>query len=229
MQRAGGIFFFHRHRIPRPDDASPDDFRKYPLPWHDAVAHPVKDGAVAVAFFSDLGDFQNHSMAGKSGSHRHGAKIHPFHQQILPKGSVLCHPSFLVKRLHFLMGKQADLPMPVSGMGIPFDPKIFYEMPLRYRFFLRSLLFADTDRSHDSHRCSSLPSDHFSIFPCPHAPNPQSGYTQTGQFWHRPPWAIFTKSMRVSRSPARILGTAKSNTVRLEYMTHPGSPMTGIP
>ena len=59
-------------------------------------------------------------------------------------------------------------------------------------------------------------------------PNPQLGYMQVSQSRQRPPCPSAAKSSAVIVSSAMILGSMRSNIVRLEYMTHPGNPKIGI-
>ena len=59
-------------------------------------------------------------------------------------------------------------------------------------------------------------------------PNPQLGNVQISQFRHSPPSPSLSKSSFSSISPVMILGRTISNIVLFAYITHPGSPMTGM-
>ena len=64
---------------------------------------------------------------------------------------------------------------------------------------------------------------HFLYFP-----NPQFGNVQTGQDRHNPPSPSVSISSFVTFSPVISLGNTRSNIVLFAYITHPGSPSTGI-
>ena len=59
-------------------------------------------------------------------------------------------------------------------------------------------------------------------------PNPQLGKVQTLQDKHKPPWPNLDISSLVTLSSAISRGKIRSNMVRLEYITQPGSPIIGI-
>ena len=51
----------------------------------------------------------------------------------------------MMQAVHALLPEQADLPVPVSGVGVPVDPVLRTEMNARDRVLLLPLLFADAD------------------------------------------------------------------------------------
>ena len=74
---------------------------------------------MAVAFLSNLGEFQENITDLKPGTYRYFPQIKAFYNQVLSKCSKINVCAFGAKVLYFLKGQKAHLSMPLSAMGIP--------------------------------------------------------------------------------------------------------------
>jgi hypothetical protein len=73
-------------------------------------------------------------------------KLDPFAQDVFGKSAwEKSGTDFLLQAIHTLLTKQADLPMPVTSVGIPVDPMFWPEMDTLDRVLLLPLLLTDTD------------------------------------------------------------------------------------
>ena len=120
------------------------DLSKNAFPGHDAVPDSLVDGAVAVAFFSDLRHAKRHGSGPEDRSHREACKINALHQQVLSKIAVRHLSALLIEFLYLVVGKQAHLTMPFPGMRVMFDPEILDKTPVFHGPFFSSFRGGNT-------------------------------------------------------------------------------------
>ena len=96
-----------------------------------------------------LGHLKHHISCCELSSHRQIAKIQTFHHQIFSKSAVLHVCASLIKFLHPVIGQKADLPVPVSCVGIPLNPLSFYKMRGRHCMLFHASSLTDTNRSYN--------------------------------------------------------------------------------
>ena len=128
---------------------------EHALPGHNAVAHPVVNGTVAVTFLPYLGDFQQDIPAAKPGSHRKTPEINSLHHQIFSEGARR-HPGSPGVEIRDLVGaQQAHLPVPVPFVGVIPDPPVLLKPSLCAVFLLHAADLAGADSNYLSHFLSS--------------------------------------------------------------------------
>lgn len=91
---------------------------------HYAVAHLVVDGAMRVAFFADLREFKQYVAGTQARAYGERFQIESFYDQVLAERPVFNVGSCGLEVFYAFVGKEADLPMPVSGVRIAFDSPI---------------------------------------------------------------------------------------------------------
>ena len=135
-----------RHAVSRLHDAACEHLGEHALPRHDAVPGALPDRAAAVAFLADLRDPQGHLPRIQQGTDGQGPEVDPLHQHVLPEVAVRDGSSPFIEGLHLVRAEQADLPVPVSGVGVPFYPVSGDKHALFHGPFRRSPFQADADR-----------------------------------------------------------------------------------
>jgi hypothetical protein len=115
-------------------------------PGHDAVSHGLVDGAVVVALFTDLSDFEHGRPDIQPGTDRQLGQLHSLGGYVLGKITTVYLDPPAPHSLDVLGGQKRDLPVPGPGMGVPFDAVIFLQQRLLHRGLLYSFAFGDVDR-----------------------------------------------------------------------------------
>ena len=88
-----------------------------------------------MTFLAYLGYLQQNVAQGKPGSDRQGRKIDSFRQQVLPEITRADICALVPHPLGALVREQADLTMPVSGVGITLDAVVDLDVrSLHWRF-----------------------------------------------------------------------------------------------
>jgi hypothetical protein len=125
------LLFHKGYRITHPDGSTGKNFCKHPFFGHDAVSGAVKNGTFFVAFFTDLGDFhkgflpQPHLL-----SDFLGFPVNAGGGDIFGKIPELQNKRFGADSINAFSRQKTDLPVPASGMGIPFDAMVFNQFCL---------------------------------------------------------------------------------------------------
>ena len=144
--------------------------REHALPGHDAVSGKAADLAVRVAFLADLGHPQDRRPAAEADPDGKLREIDAGYHDVLREiaGLQRFETGFgkaLLRGFIFLIGQQADRPVPAAGMGVAFDAPVLDEHGFIDLFFLRAAHLADADGHYVSHshppiwdidRCSSV-------------------------------------------------------------------------
>ncbi|MEF2656074.1 MAG: hypothetical protein U0M72_06575 [Eggerthellaceae bacterium] len=119
---------------------------------HYTVAHLVVDGAMRVAFFADLREFEQYVAGTQARAYGERFQIEPFYDQIFAERPVFNVDSCGFEAFNAFVGKEADLPMPVSGVRIAFDSPIGAQFDLGLLCLLGSFGMACANgfyRTHD--------------------------------------------------------------------------------
>jgi len=95
-----------------------------PFFGHDAVSGLMVYGTAAVAFLANLGDFNQRLTNGNPAADRQGDQIDTLSGDVLGKRPGIDIQSQSAHFVDTLFSEQADLPVPVSGMGIAYDTEI---------------------------------------------------------------------------------------------------------
>ena len=120
-------FWCHKQGSANLDRAASDHPGEDPFPGHNAVAHPLVDGTVLMAFLADLGDLKQCVPQGKKGSRGKVLQIGAFNDQVLAEGAGDHASTLLVELIDFGQGEDAHLAVPGSGMGVSLDPVSCYQ------------------------------------------------------------------------------------------------------
>jgi len=96
-----------------------------------------------MTFFSDLGYFQLNLATGKQGSNGQVGQINALGGNIFSKGTGLKLKSLGPHNIYGFLGQQADLPVPVTCMGITLNPVINQHIYQFNRFFIYTLFPTD--------------------------------------------------------------------------------------
>lgn len=108
---------------------------KHAFSGHDAVPHRLINLAMAMTFLADLGHFKQSISTAESGSYRQGFEIKAFHQQVFAKSAILYGNAFFLECPHFLIRKEAHLSVPITAMGVTFQPEILNQAYFSIFFF----------------------------------------------------------------------------------------------
>lgn len=92
---------------------------KHTFSRHDAVAGNCTDGTYFVAFFSDLGDLQNYTLADPQPvPDDELIQIQPPRDDILREGALCKLGQFFLHPVDALGGQQRDLTVPLTGVCV---------------------------------------------------------------------------------------------------------------
>lgn len=148
--------FFDSKGLAGAQGAAVDDLGEHAFLGHYAVAQGLKDVALAVALFADLGDLQFDLVRNQSGADREIDEVQPLGGDVLGKGAGLQIETLgdhLPDAFHV---QQADLPVPVGGVGIAHHAMGWPYFGLDNRFLARALGGADIERDNDAHTTSQF-------------------------------------------------------------------------
>lgn len=144
----------HFHHISRVHSSAMQDSGKHALPGHNTISHRVEYLAVVMALLANLRHFQKHVITAQACPHGQGRKVNAVHNKIFPEAPVRNHGSSGPECLNGLPGKQADLTMPLSGMGIALNAVVHHKFRRRNGRFGCTLFGAGTDGLDHSHTIS---------------------------------------------------------------------------
>ena len=78
-----------------------------------------------MALLADLGQFkQGFTTDLKASAYRYIPEIKSLKDQVLAKVAIGHISSLILERIDLFKRQQADLPVPLAGMGVPFDPMV---------------------------------------------------------------------------------------------------------
>ena len=140
----------YRHDFSWPYGAAFQHLGKYPLMGHDASTNLMIDGAVGVAFLSDLCYLQQRILCCKQRPNGKCSEIDPCHKKIFSESTVCDLCTLPIELLHLIVGQKTDLSVPWARMSITVDSVIFRQLNHRYRLFFRTFFFTDTGSFDDS-------------------------------------------------------------------------------
>jgi hypothetical protein len=100
------------------------------LARHDAVADLLENGAAVVAFLADLGHLEHHLAVAQTGADGQGGQFEAFGGDVFGKGSRVEFQSMGAHDGDGFFGQQADLAMPVTGMGVTDHAMVDFEFNL---------------------------------------------------------------------------------------------------
>ena len=144
--RPGGIFLQNRNQVTGFGVAFGDHNRKDPFPRHYTVPGLLPDRAVRVTFLADLRYFTKRRPDPKPAANGKLPQRDSFTPDVLGKSS---RPQrnfrVLLHLVHAFLPQQADLPVPVSCVGVAVNSVCRAQVHRLHGMLLFSLSFADTN------------------------------------------------------------------------------------
>lgn len=118
----------NHHFIAHVNRAGLQNAGKNALARHDAVAHLLINLTMAVTFLANLRHFQQNTSAAQQRSHRQGAKIKAIDHEVFAERAGNDPRALLVEGGNLVRAQQADLPMPLTRVGIAVDAPVHLEI-----------------------------------------------------------------------------------------------------